>query len=87
MEGIESIRVAPMTLMFQGLPARGLRTILQMKSSKFSNVGDMYLFATILNDFFTLYASINSFNQLTVKDVERGEEFQWQPKIGQQPVM
>lgn len=87
MDGIESIRVAPMTLMFQGLPARGLRTILQMKSSKFSNVGDMYLFATILNDFFTLYASINSFNQLTVKDVERGEEFQWQPKIGQQPVM
>lgn len=87
MDGIESIRVSPMTLMFHGLPARGLRTVLQMRSSKFSNLGDMYLFATILNEFFTLYASINSFNQLTVRDVERGEEFQWQPKIGQQPVM
>ncbi len=87
MEGIESIRVSPMTLMFNGLPARGLRTRLGMKSSKFANVGDMYLFAVVLNEFFALYASINSFNQLTVKDVERGEEFQWQPRIGQQPVI
>ena len=87
MEGISSINVTPMTLMFNGLPARGLRTRLGMKSSKFSNVGDMYLFAAVLNEFFTLYASINSFNQLTVKDIERGEEFQWQPRIGQQPVI
>ena len=87
MSGIESIHVAPMTLMFNGLPARGLRTRLGMKSSKFTNVGDMYLFAAVLNEFFALYASINSFNQLTVKDVERGEEFQWQPRIGQQPVI
>lgn len=87
MEGLESIHVAPMTLMFNGLPARGLRTRLGMKSSKFSNTGDMYLFAAVLNEFFALYASINSFNQLTVKDVERGEEFQWQPRIGQQPVI
>lgn len=87
MEGIVSINVAPMTLMFNGLPARGLRTRLGMKSSKFANAGDMYLFASVLNEFFALYASINSFNQLTVKDVERGEEFQWQPRIGQQPVI
>jgi len=87
MDGIESINVAPMTLMFNGLPARGLRTRLGMRSSKFANVGDMYLFAAVLNEFFALYASINSFNQLTVKDVERGEEFQWQPRIGQQPVI
>jgi len=87
MDGIASINVAPMTLMFNGLPARGLRTRLGMKSSKFTNMGDMYLFAAVLNEFFALYASINSFNQLTVKDLERGEEFQWQPRIGQQPVI
>jgi type VI secretion system protein ImpG len=76
-----------MTLMYHGLPARGLRTLLMMKSSKFSNSGDMYLFATVLNEFFSLYASVNSFNQLTVRDSERGEEFRWQPRIGQQPVI
>jgi type VI secretion system protein ImpG len=47
----------------------------------------MYLFSCVLNEFFTLYASINSFNQLTVRDSERGEEFRWQPRIGQQPVI
>lgn len=87
MEGIEAIRAEPMTLMFHGLPARGLRTVLTMKSSKFANSGDMYLFSTVLNEFFTLYASVNSFNQLTVRDSERGEEFRWQPRIGQQPVI
>jgi type VI secretion system protein ImpG len=87
MEGIESIRVDPITLMFRGLPARGLRTTLGMKSGKFSNSGDMYLFATVLNEFFSLYASINSFNQLTVRDIERGEEYQWTPRIGQQPII
>ena len=87
MEGIESINMETITLMFKGLPARGVRTNLAMRSSKFSGEGDMYLFAVILNEFLSLYASVNSFNQLVAKDIDRGEIYKWKPRIGQQPLI
>ncbi len=87
MEGLSGIKLEPTTMMFKGLPVRGYKIFLSMKSGSFSSEGEMYLFATILNQFFSLYASVNSFIQLVVRDLDRGDEYQWKPRIGQQPLL
>jgi len=87
MDGLSGITLEPTTMMFKGLPVRGYKIFLGMKSGNFSSEGEMYLFATILNEFFSLYASINSFIQLIVRDIDRGDVYQWTPRIGQQPLL
>jgi type VI secretion system protein ImpG len=46
------------------------------------------VFASVLNHFFALYASVNSFTQLIVKSQQReGIWKQWPPMAGRQPVL
>jgi type VI secretion system protein ImpG len=82
-EGIAKIRTQPVDVLHRGAPIRGLRTHIDMEEDKFADAGDLYLFASILNEFFALYASINSFHQLEVQ-TERGEVYLWTPRQGQQ---
>lgn len=42
----------------------------------------MYLFGSVLNEFFALYATINSFHQLMVVEAKRGEEYIWSSRLG-----
>ena len=87
-EGLKAlINAQPDDKIFKGTPIRGLRLRMDMRESKFAGEGDMYLLACVLNEFFSLYATINSFHQLMVKNVERGEEYQWPARIGQQPLL
>ncbi|MCP3867684.1 MAG: type VI secretion system baseplate subunit TssF [Gammaproteobacteria bacterium] len=92
LEGIDAIAVQPIDRIYRGLPIRGLRTTMELRESRFggegpAGEGGMYLFASVLNEFFSLFASINSFHQLKVKGIERGEEYQWPTRIGQQPLL
>ncbi len=87
MAGIEDVSVKPVTFLLQGAPVRGISTQLNMRSGKFGGEGEMYIFASILNEFFSLYSSINSFSQLVIRNIERGEEFRWKPRLGRQPLI
>lgn len=87
MEGLTSIRSTPLDRLLKGSPIRGLRINMDMQESKFAGEGDMYLLASVLNEFFALYGTINSFHQLVVRNVDRGEEYQWPARIGQQPLL
>ncbi|MEN8217486.1 MAG: type VI secretion system baseplate subunit TssF [Pseudomonadota bacterium] len=82
-EGIAAIQPRPVDVLHHGTPVRGIRTHIDMHESKFAGEGDMYLFASVLNEFFALYASINAFHQLEVK-TERGEIYLWPARLGQQ---
>lgn len=47
-----------------------------------------YLFSTILNEFFALYAASNSFTQLKVTSKQREKELAtWKPSLGNQPLL
>lgn len=87
LEGIDNITRIPIDLVFKGAPIRGLKIQLGMTESRFASEGDLYLLASVLNEFFSLYASINSFHQLVVRNAERGEVYQWPVRIGQQPIL
>jgi type VI secretion system protein ImpG len=87
LEGIVETRASTVDRLHRGMPVRGLRTELTLRESKFAGEGEMYLFATVLNQFFSLYASINAFHQLVVRGADMGEIYEWPPTTGQQPIL
>lgn len=85
--GISSIETNPVDRMIRGLPVRGIRSVLKLDESGFASEGDLYLFGTVLSQFFALYASINAFHQLEVVNTENQERYTWTLQQGQQPLM
>lgn len=67
---------------YGGLPVRGARTRLVLDQRAFCAEGAMYLFGSVLNEFFALYATVNSFHQLTIEEASRGEEYRWPARLG-----
>jgi type VI secretion system protein ImpG len=86
LQAIRSLGAVPLDLLRKGLPIRGLRTTMTLVESHFSDEGDLYLFAAVLAEFLSLYASVNSFHELLVIGAETGETYRWPAKVGQQPV-
>ncbi|MGL6259079.1 type VI secretion system baseplate subunit TssF [Vibrio sp. WXL210] len=87
LEGIVDVSMKSVERIHRGLPVRGKLINLKLDSSKFLNQGEMYLFASVLNRFFSLYASINSSTCLQVEDIAKGETFTWQWRQGCQDTM
>ncbi|MDL2274718.1 type VI secretion system baseplate subunit TssF [Desulfosarcina sp. OttesenSCG-928-G10] len=67
---------------YRGLPVRGAQTRLTIDQRAFSCEGAMYLFGSILDEFFALYATVNSFHQLIIKEFSRGETYTWPARLG-----
>ena len=66
---------------------RGLETTLTFDEEQFVGSG-MFLFACVLDRFFGLYASINSFNQLSIRSEQREETIKkFEPKAGEQVLL
>ncbi len=87
LEGIDSIKVERVDRLYQGRPVRGICSTMRVLESKFTNEGEMFLFFTVLNEFFSLYVSLNSFHELIVHGIEQGEIYKWPSRIGQQPII
>jgi type VI secretion system protein ImpG len=63
--------------------ARGMRVEIEFDEEQFSG-GGAYLFASVLDKFFGLYASMNSFSQLVARSRQRKEPLEeWPPRAGQ----
>ncbi|WP_295473415.1 type VI secretion system baseplate subunit TssF [uncultured Pseudomonas sp.] len=84
--GLQAVQHLGVDRLHQGLPVRGLRTLLRIDPRHFSGAGDLFLFASVLNEFFALYASLNSFHELQVITTQ-GENHRWKPRMGQQPLL
>ena len=67
--------------------ARGTQVHLEFDEEDYSG-GGVYLFASVIENFLGLYASLNSFSQLVVKTRQRREVLrQWPPRAGQAILM
>ncbi|UVE17750.1 type VI secretion system baseplate subunit TssF [Pseudomonas sp. LS44] len=86
LEGLQAISQQPVDRLYRGLPLRGIRSDLDMDARRFQGEGDLFLFASVLNEFFALYTSLNSFHELRVTSTQ-GEVYQWTPRMGQQPLL
>lgn len=84
--GLKGIGHEHVDRLHRGLPVRGVRTELEMDPDGYLGEGDLFLFASVLNEFFALYASLNSYHELRVRSTQ-GEVYQWTPRMGQQPLL
>ncbi|GAB7209289.1 hypothetical protein OS31_07940 [Dickeya oryzae] len=85
--GIETIETTPVDRLVQGMPVRGLKSVLSVRQSAFASEGELYLFSTVLAHFFSLYASVNAFHLLEVVNIDNKERYRWPVQIGQHSMM
>ena len=80
--GMISITSEETDRLYRSLPIRGLETLLILEEKRFSCEGEMVLFASVLNEFFALYATVNSFHKLTVQESGSGKSYEWPARLG-----
>ncbi|MFN0135144.1 MAG: type VI secretion system baseplate subunit TssF [Phycisphaerae bacterium] len=87
LEGLLRLDSRPVERLIRGAPIRGTRVDLEMNEQSFAGEGDMYMFATVLNEFFALYATINALTEFHVKGSKFGEVYSWPARLGQQSIL
>lgn len=87
LDAIKSIETIPIDRLFKNISIRGLQSTLYLKQSEFHSEGEMYLFCTVLAQFFSLYASVNSFHKLKVVNLDTQESYEWPIQLGQHSLM
>lgn len=87
LDGISGVVGVERERLYRGAPIRGTEIQIDLQEDHFASEGDMYLFASILNEFIALYATINSFTRLTVKGVNYGELYEWPLRLGEKTLL
>jgi type VI secretion system protein ImpG len=82
-EGITGLQTRPTQTLVKGLMMRGTEITLSLSQDHFSSPGDLYLFGSVLDYFFGVYSSINSYTQLTIDETITGNSFRWNPRLGE----
>ena len=83
LQGIHALRAEPVEALVRGSVMRGTAVTLDALEDHFAGEGDLYLFATIVNEFLSLHATLNSFTQFSVRGLQGGETIDWPHRIGQ----
>jgi len=86
-DAISHFHTEPVDRLFSGRPVRGLKSSMKIDGQAFATEGELYLFTSLLAEFFSLYATINSFHELEVREEKNGTLYQWPPKYGRQPLI
>jgi type VI secretion system protein ImpG len=84
LDGIVSIRTELEERLIRGAPVRGSRVSMELNEDHFIGEGDAYLFAAVIDRFLGLYATVNSFTQLSVRFVRSGQVHDFGPRWGEQ---
>ena len=87
LDGIQSVNTKAVDYLVEGVIMRGREIQLDVRQDYFAGNGDLYLFGSILDRFIGAYASMNTFTQLKLKEVLKGEVYQWPARIGDHPLM
>lgn len=85
--GIEKVEVKPSDRLVSGMMMRGQEIRLHMRQDQFASQGDMFLFGCVLDHFLAGYASLNTYTQLFVQEVQRGDLYQWPARLGDHPLI
>jgi type VI secretion system protein ImpG len=87
LDSIEAISSKPATALTQGIPVRGVAIELTLNENNFDGEGDMFLFASILDEFMGQYVGLNSFSRLTVRGLTNGDVHERPARLGQRPLL
>ena len=82
LEGMISVVSVETDRIFKGLPMRGTQTRITLNQDAFSCKGALHLFGAALNEFLAMYATANSFQQLTVVEAKTAATHQYPARFG-----
>jgi type VI secretion system protein ImpG len=81
-EGISKVTVLPVRRLLKGNMVHGQRIEVTMSKDHFASMGGLYLFASVLNQFFKMYGAIHTLTQFSVIESSTGETFRWPDETG-----
>jgi len=85
-EGITDVSASPADSLFRGFLVRGQEITIEARQDHFASTGDLVLFGSVMDRFFSEYSSLNSFTRLRIKETITGETFAWSDKVGGRPL-
>ncbi len=86
-QGIVEVDVVPANRLVKGSLLRGQDIRINLDGSHYASVGDLYLFATLLEQLFNSFASLNCYTATQVTDVHTGVEYSWPARMGGKPLI
>jgi len=86
-EGISAVDVRREDRLVMGYLMRGQEIVLKAHSDHFASDGDLFIFGSVLENFFGCYASINSFTNFRIEEVLKGDIYKWPARIGDRPLI
>jgi type VI secretion system protein ImpG len=85
--GIRGVRWEPKERIYRSAVMRGVEVTLEIQDGHFADEGDLCLFGLVMSEFFSTYASINSFVQLVIVTKPSEQHLRWGPLKGGLPVL
>ncbi len=85
--GIEHLQDRPSDRLVGGMPVRGREVTMKLRQDHYVSTGDLFLFGSVLDCFLGGYASINSFTNLIIHEVMRGDTYRWPARLGNHPLI
>ncbi len=86
-EAIRGVGTRPVERLVKGVPVRGVGTTIELDEQGFAGEGDLYLFASVVDEVLAAHAGINTFSELKAKAHPSQAEYQWTAKSGRQTIL
>lgn len=84
---IEEVTCISTDRLVRGRPIRGTDLRMRVNGDHFAGAGDLFLFGSVLDQFLAGFATLNTFTRLTISEVMKGGGIEWQPRLGEQPLL
>jgi type VI secretion system protein ImpG len=82
LESLDTFETGTGDAMMRGIPARMRRIVLSVTESKLGGEAELFLFGSVLDAFFTSYASVNALHQFAVRGSETKAVYEWPMRHG-----
>ncbi len=86
-DGILDLVISPSDRIVNGAMLRGQKISMLVRKDYYAGLGDIYLFGSVMEKFFGLYSSMNTFIEFELKESISGEKFKWPARIGEKPLI
>ena len=86
-DGVRDVRWNPKEIVVRGAVLRGTAVTIEVQDGHFADEGDVCLFGLIMSEFFSAYATLNSFVHLTVITKPSEQTYRWEPLKGHRPLL
>ena len=80
--GLRNVSWAPKEILYRSAVIRGAEVTIEVQDGHFADEGDLCLFGLVLSEFFTAYATINSFVHLHIVTKPSEQHYHWEPRRG-----